>query len=205
MAQDGASTLACGEHLWFVTTPDDRRHGKAGRVLQTQEMIDNLVTDSLLGKHAHRYELPLVKPVAFPEQDVPMDAYALGLLLGDGCLTTQTTPSFSTADPELVAALDAALPDVEVTDSGHDDLLRRAGGGGRGGVVTANPATAVLRHLGLAGTDSKSTFIPESYRHNSVGVRLALLQGLLDTDGGPVRQGGPDVPCPVHDLLATAP
>src|SRR6202042_2118760 len=22
--QDGASTLACGEHLWFVTTPDDR-------------------------------------------------------------------------------------------------------------------------------------------------------------------------------------
>ena len=34
--QDGAATLACAEHLWFVTTPDDRRHGKAGRVLQTR-------------------------------------------------------------------------------------------------------------------------------------------------------------------------
>ncbi len=32
---------------------------------------------------------------------VPMDPYALGLLLGDGCLTTSTTPSFATADPEL--------------------------------------------------------------------------------------------------------
>ena len=31
--QDGASTLACGEHLWFVTTRDDRRRGKAGRVV----------------------------------------------------------------------------------------------------------------------------------------------------------------------------
>ena len=31
-AQDGASTLCCAEHLWFVTTPDDRKHGKPGRV-----------------------------------------------------------------------------------------------------------------------------------------------------------------------------
>ena len=34
-----------------------------------------------------------------------MDPYALGLLLGDGCLTGSTTPSFATADPELVDAL----------------------------------------------------------------------------------------------------
>src|SRR3954470_10663316 len=26
--QDGAATLASGDHLWFVTTRDDRRHGK---------------------------------------------------------------------------------------------------------------------------------------------------------------------------------
>ena len=29
-AQDGSSTLACAEHLWFVTTPDDRKHGTRG-------------------------------------------------------------------------------------------------------------------------------------------------------------------------------
>ena len=53
--QDGAATLACAEHLWFVTTPDDRRHGKAGRVLQTQEMVGRLRRH-----HQHRFELPLV-------------------------------------------------------------------------------------------------------------------------------------------------
>ncbi|GAA4805843.1 hypothetical protein GCM10023200_49180 [Actinomycetospora chlora] len=185
-AQDGASTLACGEHLWFVTTPDDRRHGKAGRVLQTQDMIGNV-----FWSHAHRYELPLVSPVAMPRQDVPMDPYALGLLLGDGCLTTATTPSFSTKDPELAAALDAALPEADVTHkSGLDYVLKRAGGGGRGGVITANPVTAVLRELGLAGTNSSTKFVPEAYLQNDVDTRIGLLQGLLDTDGGPVTQDG---------------
>jgi phosphate starvation-inducible protein PhoH and related proteins len=184
--QDGASTRACGEHLWFVTTPDDRRHGKAGRVLQTQEMVGNL-----RWSHAHRYELPLVDPVEVPHRDVPLDPYALGLLLGDGCITGRTTPSFSTNDPELAELLDAALPHTDVTyKSGVDDVLKRAGGGGRGGVITANPVTAVLRDLELEGTNSTTKFVPEVYLDNSVDVRVALLQGLLDSDGGPVKQGG---------------
>ncbi|RZT87609.1 phosphate starvation-inducible PhoH-like protein [Pseudonocardia sediminis] len=184
--QDGASTLACGEHLWHVRTPDDRRRGKDGRVLQTRDMLGKL-----RWSHAHRYELPLVGAVQSPEQDVPMDPYALGLLLGDGCLTTTTTPAFATKDPELAEALDAALPDIElIRRTEVDYVLRRVGGGGRGGVITANPVTAILRDLGLAGTRSDTKFVPAGYLNNSAEVRLAVLQGLLDSDGGPVRQRG---------------
>jgi phosphate starvation-inducible protein PhoH and related proteins len=57
-------------------------------------------------------------------------------------------------------------------------------------VIVANPVTAILRELGLAGTHSHTKFIPETYRHNSSDVRIALLQGLLDSDGGPVAQEG---------------
>ena len=35
-------------------------------------------------------------------------------------------------------------------------------------------------------------------------VRLAVLQGLLDSDGGPVTQAKPELPHPVQDVLATA-
>ena len=185
-AQDGASTVACGEHLWFVTTRDDRRHGKSGRVIETRMM-----KDELWAAHAHRFELPLVAPVELVHRDVPIEPYALGLLLGDGCLTTATTPSFSTGDPELATALDTALPDIELhRKSDVDYVLRRAGGGGRGGVIVANPVTAALRELGLAGTRSTTKFVPPAYLYNSVSVRLAVLQGLLDTDGGPVHQRG---------------
>jgi phosphate starvation-inducible PhoH-like protein len=185
-AQDGASTRCCGEHLWHVYTASDRRRGKPGRVLQTQEMIGNL-----RAAHQHRYELPmLMAPAEFAAREVPMDPYALGLLLGDGCLTTSTTPSFATSDPELARALGEALPGIEVRHKGGPDYVLGNAGGGRGGVIVANPITAILRQLRLAGTRSSTKFVPDLYKANEVDVRLAVLQGLLDADGGPVVQPG---------------
>jgi phosphate starvation-inducible PhoH-like protein len=178
--QDGASTLCCGEHLWAVATRDDRRRGKPLRVLETREMLGQL-----RAAHHHRFELPLVtQPVELGPQPVPMDPYALGLLLGDGCLTTSTTPSFTTADPELAVALDG----IELRRKTAVDYVLRHTAGHRGGVIVANPVTATLRELGLAGTRSNTKFVPERYLHNSSEVRLGVLQGLLDSDGGPVTQ-----------------
>ena len=185
-AQDGASTLCCGEHLWFVTTLDDRKHGKAGRVVQTRDMVGRLRRN-----HQHRFELPVLSgPVQAEPREVPIDPYALGLLLGDGCLTTSTTPSFTTADPELAAALESALPRIELRRKSAVDYVLRHVDGHRGGVIVSNPVTVALRELGLAGKRSNKKFVPDSYLHNSSDVRLALLQGLLDSDGGPVTQRG---------------
>jgi len=105
-------------------------------------------------------------------RDVPLAPYALGLLLGDGCTTTATTPGI---EARRRPALDYALV---------------VSGRGRGGAITANPVTAALRDLGLAGTTSATKHVPADYLVNSAAVRLALLQGLLDSDGGPVRQRG---------------
>jgi phosphate starvation-inducible protein PhoH and related proteins len=182
--QDGASTLCCAEHLWHVATPEDRRRGKRGRIVDTSEMIGRLRR-----AHQHRFALPLLTgPAAFEPRPVPMDPYALGLLLGDGCLTTKTTPTFSTRDPELVDSLEAALDGIELRAKGGGDYVLRHTAGHRGGVIVANPVTVTLREIGLAGTRSTTKFVPELYLHNESAVRLAVLQGLLDTDGGPVTQ-----------------
>jgi len=159
--QDGASTLACAEHLWHVQTRSDHRHGKPGRVLQTKDMLGRLRVH-----HQRQFELPMVAPVEFPERDVPLDPYALGLLLGDGCITTKATPMFSTRDPEVAEA------------------------DGGGAVLAADPVSEACCELEIAGTDSTTAFIPDPYLHNSVEVRHALLQGLLDSDSGSVRQHG---------------
>jgi phosphate starvation-inducible PhoH-like protein len=190
-AQDGAATVCCAEHLWRVTTPDDRRRGTE-RVLRTDEMVGRLRRC-----HQHRFELPLVEaPVELLPQDVLLDPYALGLLLGDGCLTTRTTPSFTTADPELATALESLLPGIELLRRGGYDYVLRHVEGGRGGVMVANPVTVALRELGLAGTRSTTKFVPDRYLINSPDVRLAVLQGLLDSDGGPVTQH--DRTCRIH-------
>jgi phosphate starvation-inducible PhoH-like protein len=184
-AQDGASTLCCAEHLWRVETPGDKRRNKY-RIVETREMIGRL-----RAVHQRRFELPLIEaPVEFEPRPMPLDPYALGLLLGDGCLTTSTTPSFTTADPELATALEESLDRIELRRKSDVDYVLRHVDGRRGGVIVANPVTVALRELGLAGTRSSTKFVPESYLYNESAVRLAVLQGLLDTDGGPVTQRG---------------
>ena len=139
----------------------------------------------------HRFELPLVtRPVEFEPRDVPLDPYALGLLLGDGCLTTRTTPSFTTADPELAEALEERLDGIELRRKSQVDYVLRHVDGHRGGVIVANPVTVALRQLELAGTRSATKFVPDAYLRNASEVRLGVLQGLLDSDGGPVTQRG---------------
>ncbi|MEX2045623.1 MAG: PhoH family protein [Chloroflexota bacterium] len=164
--QDGASTLACGEHLWAVATASDRRRGKPPRILRTRDMMGRPRS-----AHQHRYELPLLsRPVEFERlHTIPMDPYALGLLLGDGYVTASTTPTFTTADGELVPAPGSRLPGTAIVRKRALDHVLRRKGGGRGG-------------------RSADKFVPTEYLYNIPDVRLAVMQGLLDADGGPVTQ-----------------
>jgi phosphate starvation-inducible PhoH-like protein len=184
-ATDGASTLCSAEHLWSVKTPEDSRRGKPPRVLETRQMAGQLRR-----AHQHRYELPMLSgPVQFLERETPIDPYALGLMLGDGCVTGKTTPSFATADFELVESLSAGFgASVRVEHKGGVDYVLRNALGRRGSMP--NPATVLLRDLGLCGTTSGTKFVPPIYLYNAASVRHAVLQGLLDTDGGPVVQDG---------------
>ncbi|CAN5825001.1 hypothetical protein BH18ACT11_BH18ACT11_06010 [soil metagenome] len=181
---DGSSTLACAEHLWQVRTSSDKRRDRPSRILETREMVGRL-----RAARTYRYELPLVSaPVEFDAREVPLDPYALGLLLGVGCLTGKNTPSFATADPELAESLEHYIDGIRLKRKSSVDYVLQNVNGGRGGVIVANPVTYALRVLGLCGTRSNIKFIPEEYLYNSADARLAMLQGLLDTDGGPVVQ-----------------
>jgi phosphate starvation-inducible PhoH-like protein len=185
---DGSSALACAEHLWAVRTASDKRRNRPLRVLQTQEMMSNLRCF-----HQYRYELPLLSaPVEWEFRQTPLDPYSLGLLLGDGCLTGKTSPTFCTSDSELVSSLEFALADMNLTfrRKSRVDYVITNPAAGHGGRIIRNPLTQALRGLELSGTYSATKFIPEVYLYNSAEVRHAVLQGLLDTDGGPVTQQG---------------
>ena len=184
---DGASTLCCDEHLWTVSTPSDKRRGKPARVLETREMRSNLRS-----AHQHRYEIPMLRqPAMFAPRSVPLEPYALGLLLGDGCITGATSPTFATGDESLARSLETGLgARIELRHKSGPDYTINNRDFRRGHHHPRHPVTAVLKELGLFGTRSSTKFVPEVYLMNCVEVRLAVLQGLLDTDGGPVTQDG---------------
>jgi phosphate starvation-inducible PhoH-like protein len=195
--QDGASTRCCGEHLWTVTTRDDRGRGKPARVLETREMIGNL-----RAAHDHRYELPLVQPVEFEPQPVPMDPHALGLLLGDGCLTASRRPALAGRGGRAVDLVSRqAVPAEYLRNSAAirlaalQGVLDAGGEPGAGGTIQFVADSAQLRDAVLFLTRSLggvATWDPAFDAHVMdirlpEGVqpfRLARKRDLYDASGG---------------------
>jgi phosphate starvation-inducible PhoH-like protein len=176
---DGARVEVGAQQQWTVQTHNDREASKAGgrerwrrlTTLELKRLIDG-------GARRSTY-LRMIQPIDFRSATVlPLEPYALGLLLGDGSFRGGT-PTFSKPEPELHAALADLLPDgvqtsVRTVDRGTVSLPSTTG---------KNPLTAALRDLGLWGHGSWSKFVPESYLRAEPRLRLAVLQGLLDTDG----------------------
>lgn len=125
----------------------------------------------------------LPQPVRYQRHQCPIDPYLLGVILGDGCITGDGI-AVSSGDPEIIASVQCAIPPFYyVKYLGRYDY----------GIKLKVPYQSLrpqqrlqynLRALGLMGLYSHEKFIPDVYLHNSVAVRWAVLQGLMDTDGG---------------------
>jgi hypothetical protein len=176
---DGSATECCDEHLWLVNTALRRKRGYAFRMMSLQVLRHELRDSSGNLRHF----IPTVKPVHFSEAELPIHPYLLGVLLGDGGLS-QHSIIMSTADNELLDTITDLLPPGVSLIKAHGYDWRLS----QGRVGTHNPLTVSLRSLGLMGHRAETKFIPEQYKYASVESRVALLQGLLDTDGH-VRPG----------------
>lgn len=170
---DSSQTECCDDHLWLVNTPYRRWSNYGGRVRSLKQIREHLID----GAGNRQHFIPIVAPVEFAENHLPLDAYLLGVLLGDGGLAHRVM--FSSADAEIIASVKSALPEgVSVRYCGKYDYAIVGGGAGK-----SNAVLNILRSMGLMGKRAEGKFIPEIYKFASVETRIAVLQGLLDTDG----------------------
>ena len=103
---DGRTTECCADHLWLTQTATDRKRKKGGSVKTTKEIGLSLLND----KNKINHFLPKNEPVHFIQQDLPMPAYSLGVLLGDGSLSNSIT--FSNTDNELIDRVDKEMASI---------------------------------------------------------------------------------------------
>ena len=172
---DGASTECCAEHLWQVNTAIRRDRGQTPYVLSLEEIRKRLF--DINGNRLHF--IPMVAPIQFETKKLPIDPYLLGVLLGDGGIKYASVVLTST-DHDLVAFAEAGLPDKMVIKKTKEDITYRIVSDG---TQQINVVRRLLNSVGLKGCGSDTKFIPQEYFTASVEQRLALLQGLLDTDG----------------------
>jgi hypothetical protein len=171
---DRSAALCCEQHSWLIQSTNHRFRKQPGVVRQLKDFMGDL----RMRNGNNRWYIPMVKPIAFLPQLLPLDSYLLGVLLGDGTLQANST-GVSSADADIIETVSRTLPPgVTLQWKGNYDY--RITTGVRG---ARNPITDALRILGLAGRRAEAKFIPHMYQIAPIPDRIALLQGLLDTDG----------------------
>lgn len=173
------------DHLWTVWEPAYRRWPRypiIPKTLSTQEIIEG-------GK---RWLFPLVDAVEFAKNsELPIDPYTLGALLGDGHIGSNLVLTGGEKKREVLERVEKALPkDHQVTGGNMLHRLSATPNPGKGNAGPhSNKMLAALRDMGLGDSRCDSKFIPPDYLLASVPQRIALLQGLMDTDGTATETG----------------
>lgn len=201
---DGATIRVDGDHLWRVETAVDTTRGRT-RVLATAQLAE----DPAWSHGAAKWFIPVVASVEYAPLTVslPIDPYALGVLIGNGSLIRASLFSTHYEDQDVadeVAKRLAPLGVDVVTTGPVKGTLNHACTTTRG---QSNPLTDALRSLGLLGKLSHEKFIPTQYLRAPVADRILLLRGLMDTDGGAGRSSvefstsSPQLAFDVQDLV----
>lgn len=190
---DGTYIDCCLDHLWVTWSEDERKaygrawktktvnsipenwpqwrteRGTGPQIRRTEEIIGTLKARGGTGGRNH--SIPVTGALDLPEADLPIDPYTLGAWLGDGT-STGGAITVGPGDEQVLAEIQKAGYIVNEWESQRKESGTSA--------YHVRDLRTQLRLAGLLG----NKHVPAPYLRASAAQRLALLQGLMDTDGG---------------------
>lgn len=166
---DGSGLVTCADHRWSVLSQDQRRlGGHQSKIKTTAELGADLTEDI---QQRSKWRIPMVTALSGQDDALPLDPYLLGCWLGDG---TSRRAEITSADPEIIESFRAAgFPTSYAYSRGKATTYGFLG------------LVRILREASLL----RNKHIPGAYLSASIASRLALLQGLADTDGTVAKNG----------------
>lgn len=179
---DGTSTRCSPNHLWTVV----RRGVK--KTVRACEIAEDYRYRSPGGQTQYLYRVPVTGPVEFERVPglMPLHPYIIGALIGDGSVSgvPKYRPSFTSADPEIIEEIRSLLPDdCCIRPTGQRYAYNLGDADGRRGKGKLSRMSRRIVAAGIAGMRAENKHIPDAYLYARPADRLALLQGLMDTDG----------------------
>ncbi len=175
---DGRSTECCAEHLWKV----NYRNWENSKIISCNE-IQELLSKS---RYKNRIWIDTAELEFGNDDDLDLDPWVLGALLGDGNLSGGSI-IFSNASDETLALFNKKIgKEFILSYAGKYDyrIIQKEGSHKKGSNRTSpNKIKESIKSLGLFDIKSDKKFIPKKYLNSSLKSRLSLMQGLMDTDG----------------------
>lgn len=159
--RDTRAKRGTGKKPWLAKLNSERRMVTKTAPVPTPKTTEQIANSLRDGNHIN-HSVAVCGPLSIAAAELPIDPYVLGVWLGDG---TSAGGGFTSADAEIVEAVGAAGYPVR-------EKMDKYGWGTHG----------LCTRLRVAGLISNK-HIPAAYLRGSFAQRLALLQGLMDTDG----------------------
>lgn len=147
------------------------------KTMSLDEIIKRGIIKTIEGKNNTKkyvFKIPHINPVEFNHQEVPVDPYLVGYYLGDGCMSRGDITVGNQDKDEAFNILSPILgKDLHMYYHKKRNIWAFN--------IIGETKVKCDKLLGKCKSDEK--VIPEEYIWNSKEVRLALLQGLMDSDG----------------------
>jgi LAGLIDADG-like domain len=186
---DGRSLITGADHVWEVLQAN---MGYTTRLKSVRQLLDQPISYSRTRKAAdgnpssvYRWRIRNQEGIHyFPTANLPLDPYIFGYWLGDGdSRTAKVIVSVNDADSfrtHLASAGMYVISDNAPTLQPNVRLIQFSTSPNR---RSRGSAASRLRSIGVL----QNKHIPDPYLTASHGQRLALLRGLMDSDGSPDR------------------
>ena len=193
---DGSVIVADDDHLWLTWDRCARKNAKrnarkvhkmenpkkpynqAPKIRTTAEIAETISSGSR-GDTNHSVEN--CKPIACDHADLPIPPYVFGAWIGDGL---SDGARFVCNDDQIIDEIRREGQNIYKLDQPFMWSMAEPGDG-KGKGLHSRTLLGKLRKLGVL----KNKHIPNAYLRASENQRLALLQGLMDTDGTAAKEG----------------
>lgn len=188
---DGYYLDVTDEHFWEVSSTNNGYNQNNRQikkyVLDVNQMLDE--NGFIEEKHANgrtykistyykkvngdsKWQIPIVKSIEFNiNEELPIDPYFFGVCLGDGHFTR-----------------DINSVKIELHQNDFHEILSQFINNEN--IYVGDTTMSVqlqlnesLTEMSLNGTRSHTKFIPAKYKYTTIENRIAIMQGLMDTDG----------------------
>ena len=190
---DGVSCECGKEHLWAVNSYYQRsgkkyiqgvsKNRNDKRYVQDDSFkvlsLEDIVKKGLFKRGRHNFKIPMCSPVEFEKRNLSIDSYLMGYLIGDGNFNGATI----TVGKEDIDESSKLLSECNFKFNLHE-RKNRAFSLSYG----ANLKKELSKYFDLSLTSS-GKYIPEDYLYSSLEDRIAILNGLMDSDGTCMKNG----------------